>query len=60
MSRRTTDAKDLAVELNLSKNAIYEAIKRGEIPAIRVGRRLLVPGDWLGRKLEAMAEQEKH
>ena len=29
--------------LGISKNLCYEAIRRGEIPAIRIGKRLLVP-----------------
>lgn len=49
---RTTDVKRLSEQLRISRNATYEAIKRGEIPAIRVGRRLLVPADWLDRKLK--------
>ena len=33
----------LADVLGMSRNAIYEAIKRGEIPATRIGRRVIVP-----------------
>jgi len=29
--------------LRLSRNGTYEAINRGEIPSIRIGRRILVP-----------------
>ncbi len=29
--------------LGISRGLIYEAIRRGEIPSIRIGRRLLVP-----------------
>jgi excisionase family DNA binding protein len=29
--------------LGLSRNGVYAAAKRGDIPTIRVGRRLLVP-----------------
>lgn len=29
--------------LGLSRSSGYDAIKRGEIPSIRVGRRLLIP-----------------
>ena len=32
-----------ARELSLSRWATYEAIKRRELPAVRVGRRILVP-----------------
>ena len=38
--------------LGLSKASTYEAARRGEIPVIRVGRRLLVPTAALRRLLE--------
>jgi excisionase family DNA binding protein len=36
----------------LSRNASYEAARRGEIPTIRIGRLLRVPVVALERKLE--------
>ncbi len=38
--------------LNLSKASAYAAVERGEIPAIRIGRRLLVPTAALRRMLQ--------
>lgn len=29
--------------LNLGRSGAYEAVRRGDIPTIRIGRRLLVP-----------------
>ena len=37
--------------LRLGRNAAYEAIRRREIPSIRIGRRLLVPRQALERLL---------
>ena len=37
--------------LGLSRNGAYEAIARGEVPSIRIGRRLLVPRIALARML---------
>jgi excisionase family DNA binding protein len=44
------DAKALTVTtpqaaqlLGISRNLAYEAVRRGEIPTIRIGRRILVP-----------------
>jgi hypothetical protein len=37
---------------DLGKNASYDAAKRGDIPVIRIGRRLRVPIVALDRKLE--------
>ena len=35
--------EEARARLGLGRGAIYEAIKRGEIPAVRIGRRILVP-----------------
>ena len=41
--RRTYTVEEAARRLGLSRNGAYEAVKRGEIPSIRIGRRVLVP-----------------
>lgn len=41
--RLTYDLPVAGAKAGLSRNASYEAAKRGEIPVIRIGRRLLVP-----------------
>jgi excisionase family DNA binding protein len=38
--------------LNLGRGASYEAARRGEIPTIRVGRKLLVPVQQMKRMVE--------
>jgi excisionase family DNA binding protein len=46
-----SDAEESAVysveqaskRLGLSRGATYEGIKRGEIPALRIGRRIVIP-----------------
>jgi excisionase family DNA binding protein len=35
----------------ISRGALYEAIKRGDIPHLRLGGRILVPRAWLDRQL---------
>ena len=42
--------------LNLAKVTAYQAVYRGEIPTIRVGRRILVPTAALRRMLHIDAE----
>ena len=37
----------------LSKNTVYSAINRGEIPCVFVGRRRLIPEDALTQMLKA-------
>jgi excisionase family DNA binding protein len=41
--RRVVTVREAAVMLQISPGSAYEAAKRGEIPTIRIGRRLLVP-----------------
>ena len=41
--RRTITIEEAASQLGLSRNAAYDAAKRGDLPTIRMGRRLLVP-----------------
>lgn len=33
----------LAERLGISRSAAYEAVRRGEIPSLRLGRRIIVP-----------------
>lgn len=37
------NVNEVAEMLDLSRNSIYAGLKRGEIPYIRVGKRLLIP-----------------
>lgn len=39
-------------QLGLSKGLMYEAVRSGQIPSIRVGRRILIPRAALQRLLE--------
>jgi excisionase family DNA binding protein len=41
--RLTYDVPVAGRKLGLGKNASYEAARKGQIPTIRIGRRLLVP-----------------
>jgi excisionase family DNA binding protein len=42
---------ETAKALGVGKNAIYEAARRGQIPTVRIGRRILVPRAALDRLL---------
>ncbi|MGW5438595.1 excisionase family DNA-binding protein [Nocardia asteroides] len=69
MSTHTTDVLDrlnteptLSVDetktaLGVGRTAVYGGIQRGEIPVIRVGRRMRVPSTWVRAQLgmEAVA-----
>jgi excisionase family DNA binding protein len=41
---------------DLGRNASYDAVKRGEIPVIKIGSRLRVPVSALDRMLEQAGE----
>jgi len=49
--RRVVTVNETAVMLGISRGAAYEAVRRKEIPTIRIGRRLLVPLAALERML---------
>ena len=42
-SRRTMSVESAAQRLGIGKAAAYRGIKSGEIPSIRIGKRILVP-----------------
>ncbi len=44
--------------LRLGRNAAYEAIRRGEIPVLRFGRRIVVPRAALERMLSEAGKAE--
>jgi len=49
--RLTYSVKEAAQVLGLSKNSAYSAILKGEIPHLRIGKRLLIPRLALDRML---------
>jgi excisionase family DNA binding protein len=50
----TITVEQTAEVLSLSRSAVYEGVKRGDIPSLRIGRRIIIPVgkllDWLGAK----------
>jgi excisionase family DNA binding protein len=53
--RLTMTVEEAAAALNISRTLAYEAARDGRIPAIRIGRRLLVPRRGLEKLLETPA-----
>jgi excisionase family DNA binding protein len=41
--RLTMSVEEAAIVLGISRTFAYEAVARGEIPCIRIGRRILIP-----------------
>jgi len=53
--RQTLTIEETARALGIGRNQGYEAARRGDIPTIRIGKRLLVPRAALERLLEGKA-----
>lgn len=43
ISRPTMTVDEVAQLLGISRGLAFQAVRRGELPAIRVGRRILIP-----------------
>jgi len=50
-ARLTLTVEEAAATLGISRAFAYEAVRRGDIPSIRIGRRVLVPHAALNRLL---------
>lgn len=53
----TLRVTEVARMLGISRGSAYEAIQRGEIPHIRIGRRVLVSKKALDRFLDGVTKQ---
>ena len=49
--RQTLTVEEAAALLGIGRNSAYQAVAAGQIPVIRIGRRLLVPRAALERLL---------
>ena len=52
---RVLTVEETAKELRISRNGAYEAIRRNEIPSIKIGRRIVVPRAALDRMINGEA-----
>lgn len=52
IERATYTVPEAAKRLGISRNGAYEAVRRGDIPSIRIGNRVLVLAVPLERMLE--------
>lgn len=51
----TISVPEAGKRLGIGRNAAYEAARRGDLPVLRFGKRLVVPLAALERKLETAA-----
>ena len=59
MQSATITIEQAGQALGVSRNSAYAAAQRGEIPVIKIGRRLLVPKVAFERMLEGAGTGEK-
>ncbi len=58
MTKKIIGSVDEAAEtLKISRNSAYEGVKKGEIPSIRIGKRILVLWGPFMRKLGVKEDQ---
>jgi excisionase family DNA binding protein len=55
VERRTLTIEEAAKMLGIGRNNAYDAARRGEIPTIKIGGRILVPRAALERMLDGRA-----
>jgi excisionase family DNA binding protein len=68
MTRLTVSVPEAAKLLGLSRSSTYEAVRRGDLPSIRVGGRVLIPiqrlesliNDETSAETEATSELSTH
>ena len=59
-ARMTLTVTEVAELLGIGRSAAYEACQLGQIPTIRIGRRILIPRAALERLLEHPAAVDEH
>jgi len=52
MEKLTLSVEEAAKQLGIGRNLCYDKVKTGEIPVIKIGKRLLVPKKALEKLLE--------
>ncbi len=56
MTRKTITVIEAAEALGIGRSAAYEAARSGQIPTIKIGRRILVPVAAFERMLEHLED----
>jgi excisionase family DNA binding protein len=57
LDRITLTVEEAGTRLGISRTLAYELVRRGEIPSIRLGRRVLVPIRALERLVESASDE---
>jgi hypothetical protein len=54
-----TQAHEMIGKRQVSRGAFYAAIRRGDVPCIKIGSRLLIPRRWIVDKLASTTTAQK-
>jgi excisionase family DNA binding protein len=54
--RLTLTVSEAAQLLGVSRNSLYEAVRRNEVPHLRIGRRIVIPRRQLENLLDGLFE----
>ena len=54
--RQTLKIEEAAKVLGISRNTAYDAARTGQLPTVKIGKRLLVPRVALARLLDGVAQ----
>jgi excisionase family DNA binding protein len=57
LDRITLTVEEAGTRLGISRTLAYELVRRGEIPSIRLGRRVLVPIRALERLVKSASDE---
>jgi excisionase family DNA binding protein len=52
LQRKTYTVEEAARVLGISRNSAYEAVRLGQVPHLKIGRRIIIPRAALERMLE--------
>jgi excisionase family DNA binding protein len=56
--RLTMTVTETADALGISRNTAYQLVRKGDIPSVRLGRRLVIPKTALNAWLERQADRK--
>ena len=56
--RLTVSVEEAGKLLGIGRSSAYGAIRRGELPFLKIGRRILVPRSALFRKIEDLQQDQ--
>lgn len=59
VERETLTVKEAAVLFGIGRNQVYEAVKKGKIPSIRFGRKILLPRIQIAQMLQSTITEKE-